>query len=135
MKRRAICSLIVAMILGFGIRANANQVNTMGQWQLQVTNGPILITGVLTLNQVGDTVIGSVHSTTINGTMVADTKMDAKFNGPGGAGWLTVYFTPDGKSFQGQWGYNGKKPGGKFIGQRISSTVPGPTATQYNGIF
>jgi len=56
MKRRAICSLIVAMILGFGIRANANQVNTMGQWQLQVTNGPILITGVLTLNQVGDTV-------------------------------------------------------------------------------
>jgi hypothetical protein len=135
MKRTMFCSLLVAALLSAGTAVKAVLVNATGQWQLQATNGSELITGVLTLNQVGSTIIGSIHSTTINGTMVSDTKMDAKFNGPRGAGWLTVYFTADGKSFQGQWGYNGKKPGGKFIGQRVSSTIPGPTATPYNGLF
>jgi hypothetical protein len=134
MKRSAICSLILVTIFASAIPVLAS-VNATGQWQLQATNGSELITGVLTLNQVGETVIGTVHSTTINGTMVSETQLNAKFNGPRGAGWLTVYFTPDGKNFQGQWGYNGKKPGGKFVGQRISSAVPAPTATPYNELF
>ena len=127
--------MLVLAIVAAGMQAQASPVNATGQWQLQATNGAELIMGVLTLNQVGSTVIGSVHSTTINGTMVSDTEMEAKFSGPRGSGWLTVYFTAEGKSFQGLWGYNGKKPGGKFIGQRISSTVPSPNATQYNGLF
>ena len=135
MRRSAFSLLISAVMLTAGIAVEAAPVNATGQWQIQATNGPELITGVLTLNQVGATVIGSIHSTTINGTVVSDTKMNAKFSGPRGAGWLTVYFAPDGKNFQGEWGFNGKKPGGNFIGQRISSTVPGPSATQYNGVF
>lgn len=135
MKRSVFWSLIAVALLGTAIAVNAAPVNATGQWQIQVTNGAELITGQLTLNQVGTTVIGSVHSTTITGTMVSDTEMEAKFNGPRGAGWLTVYFIGEGKSFQGLWGYNGKKPGGKFIGQRISSAVPSPTATPYDGLF
>jgi len=104
MKRIVFWSLLVVAVFGAGIAVNAAPVNATGQWQLQATNGAELITGVLTLNQVGSTVIGSIHSTTINGTMVGDTKMDAKFNGPRGAGWLTVYFTAAGKRVQGQWG-------------------------------
>lgn len=135
MKRSVFWSLLLLAILFAGSLANAAPVNATGQWQLQATNGAQLITGVLSLNQVGSTVIGSVHSTTVNGTMVSDTEMEAKFDGPRGAGWLTVYFTAEGRSFQGVWGYNGKKPGGKFIGQRISTTVPGPTATPYSELF
>jgi len=53
--------------------------------------------------------------------MVSDTKMNAKWNGPKGAGWMTVYFSASGNSFQGEWGYNGKKADGQFIGKRAHS--------------
>jgi hypothetical protein len=95
-------------------------VNATGHWQTQLTNGADLHTGVITFNQVGETVIGKAANTTINGTMVSDTKMNGKWNGPRGAGWITLFFNASGTAFQGTWGYNGKKADGSFVGKRVS---------------
>ncbi len=124
MKRSAFSLVVAVAILAVGTLAvKAAPVNATGHWHIQVTNNADLNTGSATFNQVGTTVVGHAGSTTINGTMVSDTKMNAKWNGPHGAGWITLYFTSDGKSFQGEWGYNGKKSEGNFIGKRVVSSM------------
>lgn len=121
MKRSAFSLLMAVAILAVGtIAAQAAPVNATGHWQTQLTNGADLHTGVMTFNQVGQTVIGKAANTTINGEMVSDTKCNAKWSGPKGAGWMTIFFSADGKSFQGTWGYNGKKADGSFVGKRVA---------------
>ena len=119
MKRSAFSLLMAVAILALGTAVNAMPVHATGHWQVQVTNGADLNSGVLTFNQVGQTVVGKLRNTTINGTMASDTKMNAKWDGPKGAGWITLYFNAAGDSFQGEWGYNGRKSTGNFIGKRI----------------
>ncbi len=122
MKRSAFTLLVAIAVLAVGTAVLAAPVHATGRWQTQVTNGADLNTGVMTFNQVGMTVVGKLGNTTINGEMVSDTKMNAKFDGPHGAGWITLYFAANGNSFQGEWGYNGKKPAGNFIGKRIMTS-------------
>lgn len=99
----------------------AAPVNATGKWNFQLTSGANLLTGVVTFNQVGSTVIGHAGSTTINGSMVSDTKMNAKWNGPKGSGWMTIYFGASGNSAQGEWGWNGRKANGNFVAKRVMS--------------
>jgi len=122
-KRSAFTLLMAVAILAVGTAVMAAPVSATGKWQVQVTNGADLNTGVLTFNQVGMTAVGKLGNTTINGTMVSDTKMNAKWNGPHGAGWITLYFGASGNSFQGTWGFNGKKENGSFVGKRIMSSM------------
>lgn len=107
----AICATVV----------QAAPVNATGKWNFQLTSGSNLLTGVVTFNQVGETVIGHAGSTTINGTMVSDTKMNAKWNGPKGSGWMTIYFGGSGNSAEGSWGWNGRKANGNFVAKRVMS--------------
>ncbi|HEV2879444.1 MAG TPA: hypothetical protein VGW96_07630 [Candidatus Eremiobacteraceae bacterium] len=124
MKRSAFSLLMAVAILAVcTLAVQAAPVNASGHWQVQVTNGADLNSGVVTFNQVGSTVVGKLKNTTISGTMASDTKMNAKWNGPKGAGWITLYFSANGKSFQGTWGYNGKKAAGDFIGKRTVSNM------------
>ncbi len=120
MKRSAFSLIAAFAVLALSTFAAQAAVNISGKYSLQLTTSQGLSTGTVTLNQVGETVVG--HGTaglnTWNGTMVSNTKMDGKWEGPKGAGWMTVYFSADGKSFQGTWGYNGKKANGSFIGKR-----------------
>ena len=122
MKRIAFLTVAIVAVAAVCVSVvQAAPINATGKWGFQVTNGATLATGQVTFNQVGETVIGHAGHTTINGTMVSDTKMNAKWNGPKGAGWMTVYFSASGNSFQGEWGYNGKKADGQFIGKRAHS--------------
>lgn len=124
MKRSAFSLLMAVAILAVGTLAvKAAPVNATGHWQVQVTNGADLNTGVATFNEVGKTVVGKLGQTTINGEMVSDTKMNAKWNGPHGAGWITLYFGASGNTFSGTWGYNGKKKDGDFIGKRVTGMM------------
>jgi hypothetical protein len=118
--KRGVFSLVLAAALvTIGITGvQAAPVNTTGHWHVQMTNGADFYSGVVTFNQVGETVIGHAGNTTIDGTMVSDTKMNAKWNGPKGAGWMTVYFGTSGNTFQGSWGFNGRKANGSFVGRR-----------------
>ena len=45
-------------------------------------------------------------------------RLDATWREGKDDGWLTFNFTPDGKAFEGEWGYHGEKPAGKWIGKR-----------------
>ncbi|MBV8338721.1 MAG: hypothetical protein JO343_02125 [Candidatus Eremiobacteraeota bacterium] len=121
-KRIAFLAVVAAAVCAVCLTAvQAAPVNATGKWNCQLTNGSNLMTGVVTFNQVGETVIGHAGNTTINGTMVSDTKMNAKWNGPKGAGWMTIYFGASGSSLQGDWGWNGRKANGSFVGKRIMS--------------
>jgi hypothetical protein len=119
--RRSAFTLLVALVAAVLSTAvtQAAPINATGHWQVQLTNGSDFYTGVLTFNQVGETVIGHAGKTTINGKMVSDTKMNANWVGPKGAGWMTFYFGAAGNSFQGSWGFNGRKADGSFVGKRI----------------
>ena len=129
MKRSAFSFLMAVAILAAGTAVKAAPVSATGHWQVQVTNGADLNTGVVTFNEVGQTVVGKLRNTTINGKMVSDTKMNATWNGPHGAGWITLLFT-SANAFQGEWGYNGKKAAGNFIGKRVTgTTAPAPAAS------
>jgi hypothetical protein len=111
--------LAVVVVACVATSVQAAPVNTTGHWHIQVTNGAEFYSGVVTFHQVGQTVIGHAGNTTIDGTMVSDTKMNAKWNSPKGAGWMTVYFGAAGNTFQGTWGFNGRKANGSFVGRRV----------------
>jgi hypothetical protein len=97
-------------------------VSVSGHWRVQIGTGSEFYSGVMVLNQVGQTVIGRAGKSSITGTMVSDTKCDATWNGPKGAGWMTFNFGPSGESFNAEWGYNGRKSDGNFVGKRIPQT-------------
>ena len=65
-------------------------------------------------------------------TFVNDTKINGKWHGPGGAGWLTIYVTPNGHSFNGTWGYNGRAANGSFVGNKVLPPSPITAAGKWN---
>ena len=69
-------------------------------------------TATITLTQSGNGFVGknAANGNGFTGTFVNDTQINGKWHGPGGAGWLTVYVSPNGHSFNGTWGYNGRPP-------------------------
>jgi hypothetical protein len=102
--------------------AAALTLNVTGHWRVQVGAGSEFYSGVMVLNQVGQTIIGRAGKSTFTGTMVSDTKCNATWNGPKGAGWMTFNFGPTGDSFNAEWGYNGRKADGTLVGKRIPQT-------------
>lgn len=121
MKRIAFALLLPAAavaLLGASLRAAPHSV--AGRWSVETIDGAEFAGGVMVFSQVGQTIIGRAGQATINGTMVSDTKMDARWNGPRGAGWMTIVFAPQGDGFKGEWGYNGRKADGHFSGHRLA---------------
>ena len=124
MRRTAFLAIAAFAVIAVAATVvQAAPVNATGKWNFQLTSGSNLMTGVATFNQVGSTVIGHAGNTTINGTMVSDTKMNAKWNGPKGAGWMTIYFGAAGNSLQGDWGWNGRKSNGSFVAKRVMGSM------------
>lgn len=98
-----------------------------GDYAVQLT-GPTLIAGTMHLTQVGNTVIGSAEAGRGNGVLqfhgtVSGTKVSGQWRGPTGeTGWLTLNFNPSGTSFNGTWGYGGRKPSGSIVARKIRNT-------------
>ena len=91
---------------------------------------------MVVLTQTGNTLVG--HSTSngngFTGKFVDDQKINGTWNGPGGAGWLTVYASPNGHSFNGSWGYNGRKENGTFVANKVLPPSPITAAGRWNVI-
>ncbi len=66
------------------------------------------------------------------GEFVSDGKINGKWHGPGGAGWLTVYVSVNGHSFNGTWGYNGRAANGSFVGNKVLPPSPVTAAGKWN---
>src|SRR6202011_278438 len=121
MKVPLLSPLLAAAVLLICVAiAAASPINVTGHWRVSVSTGAQFSGGLMVLNQVGQTVIGRSGKSTITGTMASDTKMDARWDGPKGAGWMTLYFSANGNGFRGEWGFNGRKADGTFIGKRMA---------------
>ncbi len=121
MKVSLLSPLLAAAVLLICVAiASASPINVTGHWRVSVSTGAQFNGGLMVLNQVGQTVIGRSGKSTITGTMASDTKMDARWDGPKGAGWMTLYFSVNGNNFRGEWGYNGRKADGTFLGRRVT---------------
>ena len=72
----------------------------------------------LKLTQVGATIAGTYGSGSLGGKLVGK-RVDAMWREGSADGWLTFTFAADGKSFEGEWGYPGAKPAGKWIGKKL----------------
>ena len=98
----------------------AAPVNVTGHWHVSAASGAEFYSGLMVFNQVGQTVIGRAGKNTITGTMASDNRMDAEWDGPKGAGWMTLYISTKGNNFNGEWGFNGRKANGTFVGKRVT---------------
>jgi hypothetical protein len=112
----------------------ASPPNLTGTWTVQQTGPNGTSTGTIKLTQSGNGVVGHNAATQngINGTFVSDSQINGTWNGPGGAGWLTVYASPNGHSFNGTWGYNGRKANGSFVGNKVLPPSPITAAGTWN---
>ena len=128
--------LATSIICGFAIAAlaiapaMAVPPNLTGTWAVQQTGVNGTTSSTITITQSGMGIVG-MNAKTGNGytgTFVNDTQINGKWHGPGGAGWLTIYVSPNGHSFNGTWGYNGRRC------QRIVHRQQGPAAVpDYRG--
>lgn len=102
--------------------------------------GPHMITGVWQVRSGGEQFhSGTIHMSQSGYTVVGNTKMGAgmmnftgkldndtlsgKWKGPTGeTGWLTFHFAPTFTSFNGEYGYNGRKPSGTVVGKLVRKT-------------
>jgi hypothetical protein len=126
-KRLATSFLGAVVIAGLGVvAALASPPNITGTWQVQQTGLNGNSTATITLQQSGNGVVGTnaANGNGFTGAFVNDTQINGKWHGPGGAGWLTVYVSPNGHSLNGEWGYNGRKPNGSFVGNKVLPPSP-----------
>jgi hypothetical protein len=130
----AFCAFaIVAITAGNGF-AQAGPPNLAGHWVVQQTGANGNSSSQVTLTQSGNRVVGTSTTTKngFSGTFVNDTQINGTWNGPGGAGWLTVFVSPNGHSFNGTWGYNGRKANGSFVANKVLPPSPITAAGTWN---
>ncbi|HTJ27000.1 MAG TPA: hypothetical protein VMA36_12655 [Candidatus Limnocylindria bacterium] len=130
----------LSVVVGFAIAAltstaaQAAPPDLTGTWNLQQTGLNGTTTATITITQSGDGIVGNSPTTAngYTGTFVSDSQINGKWHGPGGAGWLTIYATPNGHSFNGTWGYNGRKANGTFVGNKVLPPSPVTAAGKWN---
>jgi hypothetical protein len=134
MKRFISSVILTGMISAFSISpASAQSPNLTGHWNVEQTGVNGSTASSVTLTQSGDGFTGqSKNGNGFTGTFVDDSKINGKWHGPGGAGWLTVYASPNGHSFNGTWGYNGRPANGSFTGNKFLPPSPITAAGKWN---
>ena len=108
--------------------------NVTGTWHIEQSGLNGTSTSTITLTQSGMGVVGknATNGNGFTGEFVTDSKINATWKGPGGAGWITVYVSPNGHSLNGVWGYNGRKPNGSFVGNMVLPPSPVTAAGTWN---
>jgi hypothetical protein len=116
-----------------GAMALAAPPNITGNWTVDQSGANGTTESVIKLTQSGTSIVGTnpKTGTGFTGDFVTDTQINGKWHGPGGAGWLTVFVSPNGHSFNGTWGYNGRKANGSFVGNEIFPPAPITAAGQW----
>ncbi len=105
--------------------ALASPPNLTGTWTVEQNGLNGGTTTHVTLKQSGNGLVGTGSTGNgFTGEFVTDTQINGKWHGPGGAGWLTIYVSPNGHSFNGTWGYNGRASNGSFVGNKVLPPSP-----------
>ena len=108
------------------VAAQAAPPNLTGTWTVQQSGLNGTSTTTITLNQSGTSLVGqnAKNGNGFTGEFVNDSQINGKWHGPGGAGWFTVYASPNGHSFNGTWGYNGRAANGSFVANKFLPPSP-----------
>ena len=114
--------------------AQSNPPNLTGMWRVEQTGLNGVSTSTINIKQSGAGIVGTNPATQggMNGTFVNDSQINGKWHSAAGAGWLTVYASPNGHSFNGEWGYNGRKSNGTFVGNKVLPPSPITAAGTWN---
>jgi hypothetical protein len=134
MKRIALSLAGALAIAALSTVAALAQPSLTGSWTVQQTGANGTTSSKLTLTQSGNGIVGqnAANGNGFTGTFVDESKINGKWHGPGGAGWLTVYASPNGHSFNGTWGYNGRAANGSFTGNKYLPPSPITAAGTWN---
>lgn len=135
MKRLGSSLICGAVVAALAIApAVASPPSLTGTWKVEQTGANGTTVATITISQSGNGIVGknAANGNGYNGTFVSDTQINGKWNGPGGAGWLTIYVTPNGHSFNGTWGYNGRSANGSFVGNKVLPPSPLSAAGTWN---
>jgi hypothetical protein len=101
-------------------------LNLTGDYNITAT-GDSMLNGKMHLRQSQYTVVGYLDTADgsrvqVNGKLNNQT-LSGKWRGPTGeVGWLTMNFLTTGRSFNGEYGYGGRKPNGEIAGRRLTAT-------------
>jgi hypothetical protein len=135
MKRLTLVYTCIFAVATFaGAFAQMAPPNVTGTWRVQQTGLNGGTTTTITMTQSGNGIVGTSASSGngFTGEFVSDGKINGKWHGPGGAGWLTVYVSANGHSFNGTWGYNGRPANGSFVGNKVLPPSPITAAGTWN---
>jgi hypothetical protein len=126
MRRFAISIVCGIALTASSFSAVLAQPNITGTWTVQQSGLNGSTSSTITLTQSGQGIVGknAANGNGFTGTFVNDSQINGKWHGPSGAGWLTVYVSPNGHSFNGTWGYNGRPANGSFVGNKILPPSP-----------
>jgi hypothetical protein len=134
LRRFASFVALAALVMLSSVAASADPPNITGKWIVQQSGLNGQSGAKISLIQSGNGIVGqnNANGNGFTGTFVTDAQINGKWHGPSGAGWLTVYVTPNGHSFNGTWGYNGKPANGSFVGNKILPPVVISAAGTWN---
>jgi hypothetical protein len=134
--KRLATSVLAAVAIGAStvVAAFASPPSITGTWHIQQTGLNGTTESTITLQQSGMGIVGrnAANGNGFTGEFVNDGQINGKWHGPGGAGWLTVYVSPNGHSFNGTWGYNGRAANGSFVGNKVLPPSPITAAGTWN---
>lgn len=124
--------LFISICAGLAIVASsatvlAQQVpNLSGTWTVQQSGRNGTTTSTIQLKQSGNAIVGTNpnNGNGFTGDFATNERIDGKWHGPDGAGWLTIYVSPNGHSFNGTWGYHGREANGSFVGNKVLPPSP-----------
>lgn len=100
-----------------------SQTSLSGNWSVSST-GDQFQEGTVHLSQQGPAVVGRFTRTSgrpidVDGTLKNNTLSGTfKVSGGGESGWITLFFSDNGRGFRGEWGYHGRPPNGLIVGRR-----------------
>ncbi len=122
---------LAGLLIGAALAAPPNLTGTWTVQQQGLNGGS---NATITVKQSGNGFVANnaANGTGFTGTFVNDTQINGKWHGPSGAGWLTIYVTANGHSFNGTWGYNGRPANGSFIGNKTLPPSPLSAAGTWN---
>jgi hypothetical protein len=121
----SVCCGLAILATSAAVSAQAGP-NVTGTWSIQQSGVNGTTTSTVKLTQSGNGIVGTNASNGngFTGEFATGDRIDGKWHGPGGAGWLTVYVSANGHSFNGTWGYNGRPANGSFVGNKVLPPSP-----------
>ncbi len=117
-------TLLAVIALNSTASAQMSTTGLSGNWSVTST-GDQFQQGTVNLSQQGPTIVGRFTRTggppidvdgKLNNNVLSGT---FKVSGGGESGWITLFFSENGRGFRGEWGYHGRPPNGLIVGRRM----------------